>query len=406
MILLLFFLFSVLLLGSFHIGGFSVRVIASIAMMAFLFLRSRKANYLPLKKKPILIYTAFLLITFLSKELSSNLSGVDEVSPFATRLSAYFLLCYIAYISIDRIAISVTDIKKILILLCGICVIDDVVTYLQYSGNSIGTGLGMMFSTSEGDYLRKVAENLDRLDEIQIAMPGVFGHGAVNGYMVSTLGILTVYYLVGNGWKYWKFGVVLFTLALLGAFSCQERSGFGLLLLFALISIWKFSARFFKFSVPLFLLLFIISNYDSLVDLLLTQDIGRYSELTKFDNNRAMLLKNALDFIQDHLLLGGDVLYGSIYGLTPHNVIPHAFIYSGVFGAIVVLYLTFYMLRDAYRIIKASTAGTMSYFFACALTIYLLNGFFHSSSLITGDVIIWILYASMLRSHQLEIESR
>lgn len=130
-----------------------MRVIASIAMMAFLFLRSRKANYVPLKKKPILIYTVFLCISFLCKEVSDNISVLDnEVSPFVTRLLAYFLLCYIAYFSIDRIAISANDIKKILILLCGICVIDDIATYLQYTGNVVGIGLGMMFSTSESDY--------------------------------------------------------------------------------------------------------------------------------------------------------------------------------------------------------------------------------------------------------------
>ena len=404
MIVLLLFIFSALLLGSFHLGAVSVRVIVSIVMICFLIFRRKKTNYVPLKKSPLIIYSIFLLIALICKMLSSSLSGLDEVSPYATRLLAYFLLCYIAYIAIDRITISTTDIRKIFILLCGICVFNDIVTYLQYTGNDIGVGLGMMFYTTESDYLKKVVENFSRLDEIKIAMPGIFGHGAVNGYMVSTLGILPMYFLLGNGRKYWKLGFVLFIISLVGAYCCQERAGFGLLLLFALFSIWKFSANLLKFAVPTFIVLFILAYYDNIANLILTQDIGRYTELTKFEDDRIILLNNALEFIQKNLLLGGDVLYSNTYGLTPHNVIFHAFVYSGLFGAIVVLYLTFHMLRDSFRIIKISNAGTVTYFFACALTIYLLNGLVHSSSLITGDVIIWILYASMLRSKQLEIK--
>lgn len=336
--------------------------------------------------------------------LSSSLSGVDEITPFATWLLAFFLLCYIAYFAIDRISISIPDVKKILLLLLGICILDDIVTYLQYSGNELGIGLGMVFTTSQGDYLKNVAENLNRLNDIKIAMPGIFGHGAINGYMASTLGILSMFYVVGNGRKYWKIGILLYIISLIGAFCCQERSGFGLLIIFSFITVWKFSTNLFKYSILIFISLLLLAYYDSLVGIFSSQEMGRFTELTNFDEGRTTLVKNAFEFIQSHFLLGGDVLYTKSYGLTPHNVILHSIIYSGVIGALVVLYLTYYMLRDSYRILSGSKTGSLAYFFACALSIYILNGLFHSSSLVTGDVIIWILYATMLRSNQLEIK--
>jgi len=400
MILFLIFLFASLLLGSFHLGGVSVRVLSTIAMIGYLVIYRGKTYLFKIKYEPLAIYTVFLLITFITKFLSGLSSGEDEIAPFVTSLLAYFLLCYVAFISIDRLVISESHVKKVLILLCGICFLNDIATYLQYTGNGLGIGLGMMFSTSEEDYLNIIAENLNRLDEIRNAMPGIFGHGAVNGYMTSSLGILSLYF-VRNGRKFSKLGVLLYIVSLVGAFCCQERSGFGLFLLFSMLTFWKFSSWLFKISFPVILFIGCIAYYDNLGALIVSQDLGRYTELTAFDDTRKSLVNNALEFISNHFLLGGDVLYSKLYGLTPHNVFLHALIYSGFLGAIIVLYLTIYMLIDAYKTISNSKSGTLAYFFACALTIYLLNGIFHSSSLVTGDVIIWIIYACMLRSNQI-----
>lgn len=370
-------------------------------MICYLFFYKRKVYQGNLKFEPLLLYTLFLLISLLVKIISGGITGVDEVFPLGIDLLAYFLLCYIAYFSIDKIVVNFTNIKAIFLLLCIICIINDIVTYLQYAGNELGIIMSMMFSAIEEDNFENIANNLDRIDDVQLAMPGIFGHGAVNGYMTSTLGILSMYYFVGNGKTHWKLGIILYFVSLVGVFCCQERSGFGLFLVFSLLTFWRFSSRLFKQSIPIVLFLGFVACYYFFSDLLFSQDIGRYTELTKIGDNRSKLITNALEFISNNLLLGGNVLYGNLYGLTPHNVILHALIYSGIFGALIVLYLTFYMLRDAYLTIRRSKTGTLAYFFACALTIYLLNGLFHSSSLVTGDIIIWILYSCMLRSNQL-----
>lgn len=401
MIVLLIFLFASLLLGSFHVGGVSIRILSTIAMIGYLLIYKKGTYLFKIKSRPLVIYSVFLVITFIAKFLSDFFLGMDEIGPFNRALLAYFLVCYVAFISIDRIVYNESSVRNILILLCGICFLNDIVTYLQYSGNELGIGLGMMFSTTEGDYLMNIAENLNRLDEIRAAMSGIFGHGATNGYMTSTLGILSLYFFVGNGKRFWMLGALLYIVSLVGAFCCQERAGFGLLLLFSMLTFWKFSSRLLKFSIPAIIVIGSIAYYDHFVDLFSSLDIGRYAELTAFDDSRKRLINNSIQFISNHFLLGGDVLYRELYGLPPHNVFFHAIIYSGIFGGIVVLYLTAYMLYDAYKTISNSKSGTLSYFFACALTIYLLNGFLHSSSLITGDVMIWITYACMLRSNQI-----
>lgn len=401
MIILLFFIFAALLLGSFHIGGISIRVILSVIMLIALFIPQKKRVKTNVKYTPIILYSVFLVISYFAKLISGMNSGVDELTPFLTNLLAYFLLCYISYFAIFKFVSSMKDIKFILILLVGICVFNDIVTYLQYIGNPLGIRLGMIFYTSEGGYIANIAENIDRLQDMRAAMPGIFGHGAFNGYMTSSLGILSLYFCTGNGKKYWILGFVLFALALVGAFCCQERAGFGLLILFSLITFWKFSSKNNKFIIPIIFIGLIIFNLNSILDLMQSQEMGRYAELTKFEDNRSRLVSNAIRFISSNFFIGGEVLYSKLYGVTPHNVILHAFIFSGLLGACVVLILTFYIIRNAYKTIINSHTASMVYFFACGLTIYLITGFFHSSSLITGDVCIWILYGCMLKGNQL-----
>lgn len=394
---LIIFIFSALLLGSFHIGGISIRVLMAFVTTAYLYFNYNSTNKTKIKKKPLIIYSVFLLISLTVKLLSGAISGVEEMLPYFKRLFAFFLICYVSYFSIDKIVQTPKSLNQIFMVLIAICILNDVATYLQYIGNPIGIILGNIFYTSEGEYMDKLENNFDRLNEITMAIPGIFGHAAINGYMTSSLGILSLYYLVGKGKRYWILGLIFFIFAFLGSFCCQERSGMGLFLLFSIYSLWKLNSKILKKLLPLTIGVGLLFFYDSIINIIGSNDIGRYGEMLTFGSTRQNLINNAISFISENFILGGEVAYGQQYGLVPHNFFLHAVIASGIFGALIVYYLFFYMLRDAYRIIRKPKDGSCEYFFACGLSIYLLNGIFHTSSLISGDILIWIFYPLMLK---------
>lgn len=402
MLILILFIFSILLLGSYHIGGLSIRVIFTVVIAGYLFF-NKKNTKITFDSTPVYLYLIFILVSVICKILSGGFSGMNELGPLIKRIFANYVVCIIVYYAIDAFVKTYRDLNKILILLISICLINDIATLLQYMGNPIGIAIGLLFTTNESEYFTRIADNLHRVTEMKAAMPGIFGHGAINGYMTASLGILSLYYLCKDTHNIGEkiLGIILYIFAAIGTFCCQERSGFGLFIMFSFLILWRFYGKLIKYLLPIIFIaaIIFIGKYFVVTDHI--DNLGRYSNLLEFDDDRKDLLYNAIDFIQNNILLGGEMAYEHIYGLTPHNVLLHAFIYSGLIGAAIIIYLTFYMISQGCKIIFKPQQVRISYFFACSLLIYILNGFVHSASLITGEVIIWILYASMMKSYSL-----
>lgn len=128
--------------------------------------------------------------------------------------------------------------------------------------------------------------------------------------------------------------------------------------------------------------------------------LGRISDF-EYGDVRGDLMSNAHEFIGDHLLFGGETLYTQQYGMTPHNFILHSLIFSGLIGSVIIIPLFIMMVIKSIRYIFASNFVISIYIFACATLIYHLNSLFHSNSLIIGDNILWLVFALLLRSVQI-----
>lgn len=399
MVILLIFIFSVLFLGSFHIGEVSIRVIVTILTVGLLIIDYKKEKY-TLNVKPLIIYGIFLFIAFLSKMIVESTTGVRELEQFGIRLLSNFLVCFVAFFAVDRYVSSNKTLIGILLMFVCVDAINGIATYLQYIGNPVGLSFVGAFSTTKSEYVHFISDNMDRISEASLSLPGIFSSSVLNGYMSSTLGVMSLYYVVGNGRKYWIIGVIVYAVALIGSFCCQERSGFGLLLIFSIITLYKFTPRLFKYFFPILVLVGFFFVFEKISEIMTSDALGRISDMTTFEAARQRLVNNALSFIKSHFLWGGDVSYSIQYGLTPHNIFLHSMIYSGIFGAVTIIVLFCYLIYDASICIWKLKSGVVSYFFACALIIYMLNSVFHSASLITGEVAIWIMYACMIKGIQ------
>ena len=405
MYIFLTFILCALVLGSKLVGPLSIRVYATILLILYMVLLKKKehSSYLHLKSYPIVVYICFLvyllIVKFFSQEFVSN---INELPIFFKNILAFYFVGIIGYIGVNYLLISQEDGKKLVLFLTILALVNTFISYLQYKGNPLGVGFAIILTSDPGEYVEKIQENLDRVSQLNMAVPGIFGHGVINGYLEACFAMISLYYTFAyRGCK--KIAAFsIFIILLYGSFIIQERSPLGLLLLFTLMACWKYERRTFLLIASISLFAVIIA-LPTITSILASDDMGRYANMFEFGRKREHLIENALLFISDHLILGGEVHYGKLYGLVPHNFVLHSFIVAGIFGTIMVMYLFCYIFKDIYYTMKRAKSLQLSYFFASALAIYLLNGFFHTSSLLTGDIMIWVLYAAMLRCRQLKI---
>lgn len=371
-------------------------------MLGYIFNKKQLSKF-KITKKPIYITLLFLLICLITKILSQTLytQYIDELSPFFKRCFANFLPSLIAYMIIAMYIKSTKQLKYCLNYFIVMGIINAIVSWLQAKGNPIGIVFAKIFLTGESETIDYVNERLESISTKFIPVPGIFGSSAKNGYMTACLGILPIYYILHKGLITKMVGICSLCITIIGCFSCQERSAFGLLLIFIIFSFIKSQSKALRFSIYAILFIAPVILFDSLSQILSSDAAGRMSKITEFGDNRTQLVSSALDFISEHFLLGGDRLYESIYEISPHNFLLHSFIYGGIIGAIIIIYLYIYLLRQSYIVFKKYYSNSLQFMYGSSLSILLLNSLFHSTSLITGDVCIWIFTALMLKAEEL-----
>lgn len=400
MIFFLLFIISALSLGSYLIGPFSVRVYMTIVIfICLLYYRYVKNFRFYLNYSSIYLYLIFILLTFIAKIFS----GPFELNNFFKDLLAFHFVSIVSFFAVDLFVKNRKQIELVILILVLLASVNSIASILQYYNIPLGLKIAHIFSNQDVDYLDKFVDLSENSAEIELGdyvVPGIFIHGAINGGLNATLGILSLFFFFSKKTKVRWFFLFLFLICFVGSFIIQERSPMGLFIIFLLLCIWKFTNRK-KIIVYLFLILIVIFFTWSLIPFSMI-NLGRFSEMTNFNSERQILFNNALDFISDNWLLGGDYLYHQLYKVTPHNFILHAIISSGIFGAFVIFWLFIKMVKQVSKIIYVGKLSS-TFFLSCALLIYLLNGLTHSGSLVTGDTIIWILYSLILRNLQIDI---
>jgi len=398
MVLFSLFLVAVMLLGSFYIGLLSLRVYLAILMILYVGYRifSQKATF-RLSYKVIWIYLLFLIVTFIAKAFS----GPFELEGYWKAVLSYHLVCMLCYVGVDLCVTTRDRIKSILTILIGICVLNSIVTLMQYNGNELGLLIGHAFSSTDVRSIEEISEILDSnysSDNVyRYVPPGIFLSGAGNGYVNAPLCILILfYYFKSRSYLSKILYAICFVIGVVACFYIQERAAMASLLLGILFIGYKFLS---KKQIALIVAAGGISLLYASIGLN-ENTLGRYVDMFELDATRQRLWNASIDFIADHWLWGGERLWHISY-ITPHNFVLHTLIYSGIFGAFVMFWLFIRIVRDAVKCLW-SKVPVPSLFLAVALLIFLSLGFTHSGSLTTGETLPWILYALMLRSRQLE----
>ena len=400
MIMLFFFTFliSIILLGSVAIGPFSIRVYVTIAMMLFLFYKGTKGgnNIISIDHGQLNIYVLFLILMGLAQLLNGEIIEYQ----FFKKLLAYHLVSIVAFFSIEHYLNTAQDLKKTIILLTGIMLFNSVVTILQFIGNDIGWSIGMFF----GD----VQENIDFTETHNSLLgysrtPGIFGDVVRNAFAIAILAPLSLCLVDDRSNLITKiYALMSFGFASVACFMTQQRAAFYLLMF--CLAVYRFVAI--KKSARVFVVLGVLAilfvdnfNFDNI-------DLGRLSQTT--DDARSDLYKHALEFISKHPILGGPMSFQRMAGLSSHNVALDSWIFAGFFGFITMMILICKTLISGIKtfIEGLNIAGQNRYMIFCSIAVInaMLYGFTHNTSYLTGEVLIFIASALMLKSSKLNMK--
>lgn len=395
MIFFLAFILSITLLGSIIVGPLSIRVYATVAMFIYLLFSNRKNNFIHLNHSYLKLYILFLVLMGLSQLIVGEIIEYQ----YFKKLLAYHFVCIITFLAIERFVNNRTDVSIVILLLTCVMLLNNITTILQFIGNNIGWSIGQFF----GD----ISENVDFAESHDTILgfsrtPGIFGNVVNNAFAIAVFSPLSLCLLNNNTKGFLKiFALVSYIIAFVACFMTQQRAAFYLILL--CFAVYLFSAI--KKHSFIFIIL-CLSAVLSIMGLNLSDiDFGRLSETT--NDVRIGLYKHAFAFIAEHPFFGGPMTFQRIAGLSSHNVALDSWIFAGFFGFITMMILILKTVVIAIKtVIRGLTVNGQDrdmIFCSIAVINAMAYGFTHNTSYLTGNVIIFIALALMLKSSKLRI---
>ena len=392
MLLLIGYIVAVVLGGSINIGPVSIRVIATCLMMIYLFILSlRHKPMLRIDKSYIWLYILFSILM----GFALLLNGEFEEFEFIKKILAFNLVAIVSFLAIERIVNTSHQLRILIITLLSIILINNFITILQYNGNPIGWAIGYLFSDIDKS-VGKIYGH-DSLLGMSVT-PGIFGDVVKNALYIAVITPLGLS-LIKKGAKISTilYSLLVITTSLVSAFMTQQRAAFAVVVFVIIIAVFMLLKKhpvLLMSILSLVVLTLLIS-----IDFTREVDLGRIADSD--DSNRERLASQAIDFIASHPILGGPVSFLNKTGLPAHNLILDSLIYSGLLGFIVMMVLfiktTFNSCKNIKRGIRLKENSFLVVFSGIAVLSCMAYGFLHNTSFLSGEVIVFILLAIMLK---------
>lgn len=402
------YLFSILALGSFYVGPYTMRVYMTVLMLVYLLFQNlitRRASDKPNFKLPgrfMKIYFLFIVFT----ALALLLNGEYIESEFTKLILANYLNCFVTFFAINHFITDSKKLNQVIWVLLFIISIDAIITILQFVGNPIGKAISIAFTTVSDvktGIIDDQGVNSALLLGDSIPM-GIFGYVFTNCTYLTTMGILSLGIMLSEKNIILKYGALaVLLICLYAAYATQERMAFFMYVLVALYLLYTGFEK--KRKKILLLVTIVLIGLFVLPSLMDSEKLGRLATVDVKEDVRGEIWMTALRFLGENLILGGPVSYSKVTSIAPHNFFLNVFIDSGLIGGLIVIYLYIIMAVQAIKelisrhsIIIRALAGSICIYSAVCL--------FHNASIATGDSIIFIFYALFLKARLIESPKR
>lgn len=355
----------------------------------------RKSCHMKIEAVDIQLYAIYLVVFY----ICTFFNGDEDMG--RNSLTIQYLSCIFIFLAISYNVPSLQVIKKIINVLAILSLVNCIITVLQFYNNSIGWGIWTFLNADMLIEANNQLQNINSGQEINAGgtfCPGIFPTQVFNGYVLASLGVICAcpYPQIKN-WK--KLHFIVATATLIALFCAQQRMAFYIYVLFLAYLFYKKHK-----IITIFILIAALFSYSYISDIMTAETLGRFANAQ--DSLREKLYSSAITYLQENIIVGGRLAYIQINKLSVHNIFLNAFLYGGIFGGIIILIIYFRMCFKAIRIIIRRNNQTVSTALAIGLLSYNLISLTHNNSLLTGEPIIWIMYALMLMSLKYENEKK
>lgn len=393
MVLFLIYIIIIILGGSINIGPLSLRVIATSLMILYLFITiKRRSKLQPISYSYIWIYLLFSIIMGITLLINGEFIEFE----FTKKFLAYNLVSVVAFLAVDRFITSEKRLIILIVSLLSIILVNDIITYLQFVGNPVGWIIGYLF----GDIDKSLGKIGDRESLMGVsATPGIFGEVVKSAYYIAVITPLCFCLFSKRNSPIIKiFGFIVLICSIIAVFMSQQRAAFAVVILTLLFYLFNIFRKY-PFTIICLLSILLISSC-----LFISNDpnieLGRMADAS--DNLREKLIIKGISFIEDHPLLGGPISFLKQTSLPAHNLILDSYIYSGLFGFIIMMILfaktTWQSTSMIITGMSRKNSSLLIAFTAISVINCMIYSCLHTTSYLSGEVIIFILLAIMLKT--------
>lgn len=398
MLLYLFFLVSVLVLGSFLIGPLTGRVWMVVLMFFYILFFADKNK---LKSKNVYTYMSVFVIYIFLLFLAQIVNG-DMARYGISWLLANHFVSIVAFIATYYIIITKSQkmFEIVIITLMVLLSVDSIITILQYDNNEVAWGINMTITQGRNEQLMEFMESSVGYQDTLAGIaktPGIFNSVVINAIFLASFGILPFCFFQNKS-KYLKIlSLVVIALTLAACFVCQERAAL-MVYSASLMFLYLKNSNTRSTGILLFIIIcFVLINFGPSFF-----DFGRYEEKGMFTNDiREDIWGHFGAFFQNNWMWGGasqfEIFSG---GHMPHNIFLNAFVFGGILGGLVIISLLFVLLIRIYRNVFTKRTTKITRVAAMALLSILAQSFVHNMSLVSGDVLTFILLGLMTATEE------
>ena len=390
------YIFSVLILGAFNVGPYSIRVYMTVIMLLYLLVQYSFRGMQSLNKIPrrfIVLFCIFILFAGVGLKLNGGFDFLD----FPKLFLANFLNCIVTFFAIDYFVKDEEKLNKTIIFFSLLIALDAVITLLQHYGNPLGQLAALAFTNSK-EYASALSDNLGDSEESLFGLSapvGLMGYIHTNAIYLVCFGLYTFSIALRDSKVVTKtFWWVITVLCLYACFCTQERTAFLLFLVFVFFYTYKLSNRKERLLL-IFLTCFFVLNV--LPTLLSDGSLGRFSSFSAKEDSRASLWSIAFVFLSNNFVLGGPAAFNRVSDVGAHNYFFNALINFGLVAALIAYYIYFSMIKESLVSFVKSKLIVIKVL-AGAVLIYLANCLFHNASILTGDTQIFLMYPLLLKA--------
>lgn len=386
-ILYILFLIAAIFYPNLHLPlGVTPRNIMTVVMLVVCIAEDKKLFF----DKWFGIYIIFVF----GYVMSANMTGY--VSLVLRYLIGFYLVGYVGYWSTIILCKKYNGTELLINTFIIIGMLDAVVSIGQYYNISLLTNIPQFLNIGVADEFLEVMEEGE--EALGLNLPGLMAHSVYNGYFIGVVGTLSLFYLK-DGISFIK--LVPWVVSVITSFMVQQRGPFYLLLIISFYVIFKTIRRQggqYKVLWQLLLIVVVPIIISQLASFLLggSSRFGKGMDST----GRESIYRSTLSFIENNFIWGGySKLRREGYG-APHNLFLNAWVYGGFLGFLAIVWLTLKQFLLIIRLAHKSSVMFNYVFFICGMAFmgFTLNSFLHNTGIVTGDIIIWILWGICVSS--------